>query len=73
MNNKQSRECVIFDTGGGVRIWVRAKDAMGSVKVDSTYIQVDTSGPSLSKVDDPNTNFQVNFDGEGGKYNYTSR
>ncbi|XP_052105481.1 uncharacterized protein LOC127738317 [Mytilus californianus] len=48
---------VTLSDGDTVRIWVRSKDIMGNIKVDSTVVHIDTTPPTITTVDlDPNVN-----------------
>ena len=68
----RKRHChLFFETGRGVRIWVRAQDVMGHTKVNSTFVSVDTTRPVVSDTNSSDTKLQVNY--KGGKYNYTTR
>ncbi|CAG2212268.1 unnamed protein product [Mytilus edulis] len=52
--------------GDTVRIWVRSKDIMGNIKVDSTVVHIDTSPPTISMV-------ELDLNVNSTKFDFTSR
>ena len=70
LNDEVSKQTPLVD-GDRLRVWVKATDAVGNTKVDSTFIQIDGSAPSMSTNSSSAHKIQLNV--ADGDFKHSSR
>jgi len=70
LNDEVSAQRALVD-GDRLRVWVRATDSVGNIKVDNTSIVIDGSPPSLSTFNSTAHEIQLNV--ADGEFKHSSR
>jgi len=70
LNDEVSAQRALVD-GDILRVWVRATDSVGNIKVDSTSIVIDGSPPTVSTPENSNHNIKLNV--QDGEFRHSSR
>ena len=70
LNDEVSAQRPLVD-GDRLRVWVRATDSVGNIKVDNTSIVIDGSPPTVSTPENSGHNIKLNV--KDGEFRHSSR
>ena len=72
LNDEVSKQTPLVE-GDRLRVWVRATDSVGNIKVDSTFIEIDGSSPSISTGNNLNSEHNLKLNVKCGEFRHSSR